>query len=53
MQAPYAIDRDALVRSSHENPAIKRLYGEFLEKPLSHRAHELLHTHYERREVVV
>ena len=53
MQALYAIDRDALVRSSHENPAIKRLYGEFLEKPLSHRAHELLHTHYERREVVV
>ena len=53
MQALYAIDRDALVRSSHQNPAIKRLYGEFLEKPLSHRAHELLHTHYERREVVV
>ena len=53
MQALYAIDRDALVRSSHENPAINRLYGEFLEKPLSHRAHELLHTHYERREVVV
>ncbi len=53
MQALYAIDRDALLRASHENPAIQRLYGEFLEKPLSHRAHELLHTHYERREVVV
>ena len=53
MQALYAIDRDAIVRSSHENPAIQRLYGEYLEKPLSHRAHELLHTHYERREVVV
>jgi NADH-quinone oxidoreductase subunit G/NADP-reducing hydrogenase subunit HndD len=53
MQALYAIDRDAIVRSSHENPAIQRLYGEFLEKPLSHRAHGLLHTHYERREVVV
>ena len=53
MQALYAIDRDALVRASHENPAIQRLYGEFLEKPLSHRAHELLHTRYERREVVV
>lgn len=53
MQALYAIDRDATVRSSHENPAIQRLYGEYLEKPLSHRAHELLHTRYERREVVV
>jgi iron only hydrogenase large subunit-like protein len=53
MQALYAIDRDAIVRASHENPAIKRLYGEFLERPLSHRSHELLHTRYERREVVV
>ncbi len=53
MQALYAIDRDALVRASHENPAIQRLYGEYLEKPLSHRAHGLLHTHYERRDVVV
>ncbi|MBP1635223.1 MAG: NAD(P)-dependent iron-only hydrogenase catalytic subunit [Acidobacteria bacterium] len=53
MHALYAIDRDALVRASHENPAIRRLYGEYLEKPLSHRAHELLHTRYERREVVV
>ena len=53
MQALYAIDRDALVRSSHENPAIQRLYREYFEQPLSHRAHALLHTEYERREVVV
>ena len=33
--------------------AVKRGADDFLEKPLSHRAHELLHTHYERREVVV
>ena len=53
MQTLYAIDRDALVRASHENPGIRRLYAEFLEKPLSHRSHQLLHTRYERRDVVV
>jgi iron-only hydrogenase group A len=53
MQALYLIDRDATVRASHQNPAIQRLYAEFLEKPLSHRSHELLHTHYESREPVM
>jgi NADH-quinone oxidoreductase subunit G/NADP-reducing hydrogenase subunit HndD len=53
MQALYTIDRDAALRASHQNLAVQRLYAEFLEKPLSHRCHELLHTHYERREVVV
>ncbi len=53
MQALYAIDRDAALRASHQNPAVQRLYAEFLEKPLSRRSHELLHTTYERREVVV
>lgn len=53
MQALYVIDRDAAVRASHENPAIQRLYAEFLEKPLSHKSHELLHTRYESREPVM
>jgi len=53
MQALYLIDRDATVRASHENPAIQRLYAEFLEKPLSHRSHELLHTRYDVREPVM
>ena len=53
MQALYMIDRDAAVRASHENPAIQRLYAEFLEKPLSHKSHELLHTRYEVREPVM
>jgi len=53
MQALYLIDRDATVRSSHENPAIQRLYAEYLGKPLSHRSHELLHTRYESREPVM
>jgi NADH-quinone oxidoreductase subunit G/NADP-reducing hydrogenase subunit HndD len=53
MHALYAIDRDAPMRASHQNPAVQRLYAEYLEKPLSHRSHELLHTRYEKREVVV
>ncbi len=53
MQALYAIDRDAALRTSHQNPGVQRLYAEFLGKPLSHRSHELLHTTYEKRDVVV
>jgi NADH-quinone oxidoreductase subunit G/NADP-reducing hydrogenase subunit HndD len=52
-QALHLIDRDAPVRASHENQAVQRLYAEFLERPLSHRSHELLHTRYERREPVM
>lgn len=33
-------------RKSHENPIIKKVYDEFLGEPNSHKAHELLHTHY-------
>ncbi|MCX6549588.1 MAG: NADH-dependent [FeFe] hydrogenase, group A6 [Acidobacteria bacterium] len=53
MQALYAIDRDATLRASHQNPGVQRLYAEFLEKPLSHRSHELLHTSYEARQPVM
>ncbi len=53
MQTLYVIDRDAAVKASHQNAAIQRLYTEFLEKPLSHRSHELLHTHYERRQPIM
>ena len=33
-------------RKSHENPIVKKVYEEFLGEPNSHKAHELLHTHY-------
>lgn len=52
MQAIYKIDRDETLRCSHHNASVKQLYEEFLEKPLSHRSHELLHTSYGRRDVV-
>jgi len=40
----YKLDAGNAIRFSHENPSVKALYAEYLEKPLSHRAHELLHT---------
>ncbi len=49
-QALYNIDRNKTIRRSHENPHIQRLYKEFLGKPLSEKAHKLLHTHYKRKE---
>lgn len=49
-KALYHEDKDVLkLRKSHENPSIKKLYDEFLEKPNSHKAHELLHTTYTPR----
>ena len=46
----YGIDEKSVVRKSHENPVVKKIYDEFLEKPGSHKAHELLHTSYVERE---
>ncbi len=45
-KALYTEDRNLAVRQSHKNPAITKLYDEYLDKPGSHRAHDLLHTHY-------
>ena len=48
--ALYSIDEKSTIRKSHENPTVKRLYKEFLEKPGSHKSHELLHTEYCKRD---
>ena len=40
----YELDAENEIRFSHENPAVQELYRSFLEKPLSHKSHELLHT---------
>ena len=42
----YTEDKNLPVRRSHENPDIIKLYENDLEKPGSHKAHELLHTTY-------
>ena len=49
-KALYKEDREKALRKSHDNTEIKTLYTEYLGKPGSHKAHELLHTHYQKRE---
>ena len=44
--AIYKEDESRELRKSHESPAVAQIYKEFLEKPNSHKAHHLLHTHY-------
>ncbi|MBQ2955587.1 MAG: iron hydrogenase small subunit [Clostridia bacterium] len=48
-KALYSEDEAKTIRKSHENPSIQKLYAEFLGEPNSHKAHELLHTHYTAR----
>lgn len=40
----YSLDKKSTLRFSHENPSIIKLYADYMEKPLSHKSHELLHT---------
>ena len=51
-KAIYEEDKALPIRKSHENPFIKELYKEYLEKPGSHKSHELLHTHYNKRDII-
>ena len=48
-KAIYEEDRNKPLRKSHENPYIQKLYEEYFGKPLSEKAHKLLHTHYFRK----
>ncbi|MDD5581736.1 MAG: NADH-dependent [FeFe] hydrogenase, group A6 [Candidatus Marinimicrobia bacterium] len=48
--ALYEEDEKMQYRKSHENPEIIEIYEDFLEKPLGHKSHELLHTSYVKRE---
>ena len=50
-KALYGEDREKALRKSHENNEIKQIYEEYLTKPGSHLAHELLHTTYQKREM--
>jgi len=49
--AIYTEDRGLPLRKSHENESVKALYTEFLEKPLGHESHLLLHTKYTQKTV--
>ncbi len=49
-QELYDYDSERKMRCSHENPAVENLYTDFLGAPNSHKAHELLHTTYAKRD---
>ena len=51
IEALYDEDRMQQFRKSHENPSIKKIYEEFLCKPLSEKSYMLLHTKYSRRKI--
>ncbi len=46
----YEIDAACEKRKSHFNDDVMALYKEWLDKPGSHIAHKVLHTHYNKRE---
>ncbi len=48
-KALYTEDERATLRKSHDNPYVQMLYKEYFGEPCSHKAHELLHTHYQKR----
>ena len=45
----YTEDRSSFIRKSHNNPAVKKLYKEYLGMAGGTKAHHLLHTHYTER----
>ena len=47
----YNIDAQETLKVSHKNPDVVELYDKFLIEPLGHKSHELLHTHYCKRDV--
>ena len=47
----YTDDEKSVRRCSHHNPMITKIYEDFLGEPMSHKAHELLHTGYQERKV--
>lgn len=49
----YEQEKELPVRKSHESPAIKMIYKEFLGEPLSEKSHHLLHTEYVNRQDIL
>ncbi|MBF0246366.1 MAG: iron hydrogenase small subunit, partial [Planctomycetes bacterium] len=49
----YEIDASDGLRVSHKNKEVQDLYKDFLGKPLGEKSHEILHTHYEKRSVMI
>ena len=52
MSCLYNLDGCSELRVSHKNTEIQKLYKDYLGAPLSEKSHHLLHTHYNKREVI-
>lgn len=53
IQSLYTKDEAMIIRKSHENPDIKRVYEEFYGEPLSELAEKMLHTSYEDKSEIL
>ncbi len=53
MNSIYSIDENESLKVSHKNPEVKDIYENFLGKPLGKKSHELLHTSYKERDVMI
>ncbi|MDD4584154.1 MAG: [FeFe] hydrogenase, group A, partial [Eubacteriales bacterium] len=49
--ALYSEDERQVLRKSHHNPEVQKLYEEYLKEPNGELSHKLLHTHYHKRDV--
>ena len=52
IEAIYELDKSLPIRKSHENPEIQAIYKNYFGKPLSQKAHDLLHTHYHEQKTI-
>ncbi len=52
IRAIYEEDESRELRKSHQNPAVLKLYEDFLGQPLGEKSHHLLHTKYAEKERV-
>ncbi len=50
-KALYDNDENKVIRKSHENASVKKLYEEYLGEPGSEKAHHILHTTYVARKI--
>ncbi len=46
----YTIDKKSIIRKSHQNPTLIKIYKDFFKTPGSEKAHKYLHTNYEKQE---
>jgi NADH-quinone oxidoreductase subunit G/NADP-reducing hydrogenase subunit HndD len=52
IQALYDLDKSLPLRKSHDNPEIQAIYRDYFGRPLSAKAHALLHTHYQEKPTI-